>query len=81
MVNCFCFCSQSFDKEIDKQRPSVENLREKAGDLSKSDPDSKMADKVNEVLKMFDALAENVKVNPSTVCQQHEVKLSFCVPF
>ena len=59
--------TQLLNKNVEKQRPSVASLREKAENLTKANPDSKLADDVNQMLRQFDVLAETIQVSSNHV--------------
>ncbi len=53
---------QTLKKGVEKQRSVVESLREKSEALTKANPESELADQVNQMLRQYDSIAENVEV-------------------
>ena len=52
---------------MEKQRPAVTSLREKAENIAKANPDSKVASDVTQMLRQFDSLAETIEVRVAIV--------------
>ena len=52
---------------MEKQRPVVTSLREKAENIAKVNPDSKVASDVTQMLRQFDSLAETIEVRVAIV--------------
>ena len=55
------------NKNVEKQRPTVSSLREKAENIAKANPDSKVANDVKQILRQFDSLAETIEVRAAIV--------------
>ena len=58
---------QLLNKNVEKQRPAVSSLREKAENIAKANPDSKVASDVTQMLRQFDSLAESIEVTVAIV--------------